>query len=273
MNKFDFNNKTVIITGASSGIGKELATILINDYNATVLAIARDEQKLNLVKNSFGSKSDNFKVYPFDVSLVDNWKSFYNTLILNSITIDVLINCAGVLPKFNRFENVTVKDFEKIIYINFLSAVYSVSMLLPLLEKNSGVIINVSSSSALCPFAGISAYASSKSALERFSYCLSYEVKNVSVTTVLPGFTKTDVMRSQTSTEKESGVIGRLSANPTKVANKILRKASKRRKRVITGIYAHIMNFLFKFFPSSAPRFNTWFLKKSGYTTFKDIFE
>ena len=71
MNKFDFNNKTVIITGASSGIGKELATILINDYNATVLAIARDEQKLNSVKNSFGKKSDNFKVYPFDVSLVD----------------------------------------------------------------------------------------------------------------------------------------------------------------------------------------------------------
>ncbi len=273
MKKFDFTNKTVIITGASSGIGKCLAQILINDYNATVLAVARSEQKLIAVKNSFNEKSNNYLVYPFNVSQNENWLNFKSTLENNGITPNALINCAGVLPTFNRFENVTVENFKEVINVNFLSAVYSCNAFLPILKEGNGVIINVSSSSALCPFAGVSSYSASKAALERFSECLAVENTGVSVTTVMPGFTKTDVMRSQSSTEKESGVIGRLSANPYKVAKKILKSASRRKRRLITGFDAHFMNFLFKVFPNFAPKFITWFLKKSNFSTFENIFK
>ena len=184
----------------------------------------------------------------------------------------VLINCAGVLPTFDKFENVTIEDFKNVIDINFTSAVYSIKTLLPLLnESENGVIINIASSSALCPFAGVTSYTASKAALERFSLALAVEQTNLSVTTVLPGFTKTDVLRSQTATEKESGLIGRISASSDKVASKILRKASRRKLRVITGLDARFMDFLFKTFPAKAPKILTWFLKKSNFSTFKKI--
>ena len=269
MKKFDFTNKTVIITGANSGIGKCLAQILITKFNAKIIAVARNEEKLNAVKQELG---DNYLPYPFSVDSFENWQNFANTLINQGVTVDALINCAGVLPTFNKFENVTVNDYLSVININFLSTVYSTKIFLPILKSNGdGVIINVSSSSALCPFAGVSSYSASKVALERFSTCLAVEEKVVSITTVMPGFTKTNVMRSQSQTEKERGIIDKISANPYKVANKIIKKASKRKRRVITGIDAHFMNFLYKFFPNSAPKILTWFLKKSNFSTFKDI--
>ena len=272
MKAFDFTNKTVIITGANSGIGKCLAKELITKYNATIIAVARNNDKLTAVKNELNDKSHLYITYPFSVDKLENWQYFENELSSKGIVPDVLINCAGVLPPFNKFENVSVNDFTSVININFLSAVYGVNTFLPIIKsKGDGVIINVSSSSALCPFAGVSAYTSSKVALERFSTSLAVEEKVVSVTTVMPGFTKTDVMRDQTQTDKEKGVIDKISADAQKVAKKIIKKASKRKRRVITGIDAHFMNFLYKVFPNSAPKIITWFLKKSKFTTFNKI--
>ena len=270
MKPFDFTNKTVIITGASSGIGKSLAQILITKYNAKVLAVARNQEKLNAVKAEFNNLSNLYETYSFDVGSYENWQNFKSSLDSNGVKIDCLINCAGVLPPFNKFENVTVSDFEKVVNINYLSCVYSCSLFLKDISSG-GVIINVSSSSALCGFAGVSAYSSSKVALERFSECLAVESKKVSVTTVMPGFTKTDVLRSQSQTEKERNLIDKISAPVNKVAKTIIKKASKRRSRVITGLDAHFMNFIYKFSPRTAPKFLTWFLKKSNFTTFKDI--
>ena len=132
-------------------------------------------------------------------------------------------------------------------------------------------MINVSSSASLCPFAGISLYSSTKAAVTRFSECIAFENKNVNVVTVMPGFTKTEVMRNQSINEKEKGLIDKISANPIKVAKKILRKASKGKKRVITGFDAHLMNFLYKFFPTLAPRLIGWFLRKSKMKVFEKI--
>lgn len=271
MKKFNYQNKTIIVTGASSGIGKDVASILINKYNAKVIAVARNEEKLISVKNSFNEKSNLYVVYPFDVGDYNAWLNFKNNLIENKIEVDGIINCAGVLPEFTTFNKTDILEFEKVINVNFYSVVYSAKTILPLVNAG-GFITNVTSSSALCPFAGVSAYTASKSACERFSIALSCEVKNVSVTTVMPGFTKTNIMRSQTINDKESGVIGRLSASSMKVAKKILTKTAKRKKRLITGIDAHFMNFLFKFFPTLSPRFITWFLKKSNFSTFENIF-
>lgn len=269
MNKFFNEQSNIVVTGASSGIGKELSNLLVTKYGATVIGVARSEDKLNSVKNALGDK---FIPYSMDVGEKDSWQNLLSFISEKNISVNGVINCAGVLPKFSAFSSKYYDENEKIVNVNFLSVVYSAKYFLDILNKaDNPVMINVSSSSALCPFAGISLYTATKTAVERFSESLSCENKKIKVVTVMPGFTKTEVMRSQNVTSKEKGLIDKISASPKKVARKILKKASKGRRRVITGFDAHLMNFLFKFFPRSAPRLIGWFLKKTKMKLFDEI--
>ena len=175
-----------------------------------------------------------------------------------------------MLPPFKRFDENC--DYLQVINVNYLSLIYSAKHLLPILnEADNPVMINVSSSSALCPFAGVSIYSASKAAGERFSECIALEDNGVKVITCMPGFTKTNVMRSQNLNDKEQNIIDKISLPATTVAKKILNGAKKGKSRIIVGFDAHLMNFLFKFFPRTAPRLIGWFLKKSKLDLFKDI--
>ena len=184
---------------------------------------------------------------------------------------DILINCAGVLPKFASVEKTDKEVFESVLQTDFLAQVYSCKVFLPIIKSSGGAIVNVSSSSSLCPFAGIAAYSSSKAASERFTECLAEENKDILVSSVLPGFVKTDIMRDQVSSEKERRIISKVSADCHKTVKKILRRLRRRKKRIIVGADAHFMNFAFKFFPSLAPKIITGVLKKTKFSLFADI--
>lgn len=269
MNKYFNEHTTVVLTGASSGIGKCLAEILTTKYNAKVIGIGRNEEKLSSVKTMLG---DNFTPYKMDVSIKAEWERLSSFLQSEKITPNALINCAGVLPKFSKFNKAVSTDAKAVMDTNFFSIVYSSEIFIPILKKaKNPIIINVLSSSALCPFAGVSLYSSSKSAGVRFSECLGFENKDILVSTVMPGFTKTDVMRNQNATDKERGVIDKISAPADRVAKKIIKRASKGKKRIIIGFDAHLMNLLYKFFPRTAPRLIGWFLRKTKMKLFEEI--
>lgn len=269
MNKYFNEHTTIILTGASSGIGKCLAEILTANYNAKVIGIGRNEEKLSSVKTMLGN---NFTPYKMDVSIKAEWERLSSFLQSEKITPNALINCAGVLPKFSKFNKGVSTDAKAVMDTNFFSIVYSSEIFIPLLKKaKNPIIINVLSSSALCPFAGVSLYSSSKSAGVRFSECLGFENKDILVSTVMPGFTKTDVMRNQNATDKERGVIDKISAPADRVAKKIIKRASKGKKRIIIGFDAHLMNLLYKFFPRTAPRLIGWFLRKTKMKLFEEI--
>ncbi len=269
MNKYFNEHTTVIVTGASSGIGKNLAEILILNYGAKVIGIGRNEDKLERVKSLLG---DNFTPYKMDVSIKEEWELLYSYLNNNKITPSALINCAGVLPQFSKFDENVARQAHAVMDTNFFSIVYSSEIFMPLLNKfENAIMVNVLSSSALCPFAGVSLYSASKSAGVRFSECLSFENKDIQIVTVMPGFTKTDVMRNQNASDKEMGIIDKISASPKKVAKKILKGASKGKKRIIIGFDAHLMNLLYKFFPRTAPRLIGWFLRKTKMKLFEKI--
>lgn len=268
MNKYYNEHSTILVTGASSGIGKNLSKLLVEKYGAKVIGVARSEEKLNSVKELLG---DNFTPIIADVSNEEDWITLASYVLDNNLSLTGVINCAGVLPEFSAFNGEYFDKNENVIKTNYYSVLYSAKHFLPILEKaEKPIMINVSSSSSLCPFAGITLYSSSKAGVERFSECLSAENKKVRVVTVMPGFTKTDVLRSQSATEKEKGLIDKISANPIKVAKKILRR-SRRKKRIITGFDAHLMNFMFKFFPRTAPRLIGWFLRKTKMEIFNKI--
>ncbi|MBR2024712.1 MAG: SDR family oxidoreductase [Clostridia bacterium] len=266
MKKIDYKNKVAIITGASSGIGKEIAKVLTKDYGCTVYGIARNENRLNETKNLLGNK---FIPYSMDVSLKENWFTFVDFLKNSGVSVDILINCAGILPKFASFENTDICEYEKAISINYLSQVYGCKTVLPIMNTG-GAIVNVASSSALCPFSLVSGYTASKSASYHFTQSITNEIKNVSVSCVLCGFVKTDIMKNQDINEKESELIKMFSADCNKTARKILRRVRRRKKRIVTGFDGHFMSGLYRLFPNFAPKFISWFLKKSGLNIFKN---
>ena len=267
--RYKLNNKTVILTGASSGIGKEIAFKLICDYSCTVIAIARNEERLLNVKSELGDHGDKYIVRPFDASIKENWENLALDLEKTDTPAHILINCAGVLPKFKAGQ--TSDEIKSIFEINFFSQVYACEALMPILKKNGdGAIINFSSSSALCPFGGVSAYTASKAALERYTAALAVENKML-VSCVLPGFIKTDIMKNQGASDKDSRLFNKISADPKMAVRKILRRVRRGKSRIIVGADAHLMNFMFKFFPKRAPRLITWFLRKTGLEIFKEI--
>ena len=132
MNKY-FNKHTIIIvTGASSGIGKCLAEILINTYGAKVIGIGRNEDKLASVKSILG---DNFTPYKMDVSCKNEWEKLSLFIKDNKIEATALINCAGVLPKFSKFNKSVSLEAKSVMDTNFFSIVYSSEIFIPILKN------------------------------------------------------------------------------------------------------------------------------------------
>lgn len=267
--RYDLNNKTVVITGASSGIGRELATRLVTKYNCTVYAVARRATLLDEISKEAG---DHFIPTPFDASIREEWTRLAKRLDSEGVVVDMLINCAGVLPKLASVENSTPDELLSTMEINFLSQVYATDAFLPSIEKSTqGAIISFSSSSALCPFGGVSAYCASKSASRAYFECLARENKKIYVASVMNGFVKTDIMKSQGASEHDVAVFSKISADLKKTVNKIIKKIKRRKGRIIVGLDAHLMNFLYKLFPRLGPAIITRVLKKSGLEIFDKI--
>ena len=271
--KNKLNGKTVILTGISSGIGKEIAKLLIEKYDCKVYGIARNENKILKFKSELENK-ENFIGYSlFDVSLEEKWLEFSKFYTERFKSADVLINCAGMLPKFSKFEKTDVKTIDTVMKVNFYSCVYSSKYMMPILEKSTfPSIVNVSSSASLVTFAGISGYSASKSALKSFSLCLSEEYgRNTYVGCICPGFTDTDIFINKTTTSKELNLIKKLCTSPQKVAKKTVKAIEKRKRLKIIGYDAKLMNFFYKIFPNFTSKLITKILKKSGFELFKNI--
>lgn len=268
MKRFNYENKIAIVTGASSGIGKEISKILVKEYGCTVYGIARDLRKLDLVRAELDPEK--FFCCTMDVCDENGWEKFSNFLENTGKSLDILVNCAGVLPKFSSVAKESPSTAEQTMALNYFGPVYACRHLIKDMSQD-GVVINVSSASALCPFAGVASYSASKAALQRYTECLAREEKRVSVSLVLPGFVKTDIMKNQDLNEKEAKTVARFSKSADKVARKILKKGAKRKKRIVIGKDGHFMSIMYRFFPNFAPWLFTKIIKKSHMEIFKEV--
>ena len=273
MKKNWLNKKVVVITGASSGFGKILCRRLIKDFDCTVIGVARNEEKLKALKEELDAEKFSYRA--FDVSKKENWLSFYEFLNTNGILIDVLINNAGVMPPFFKFERVPLNDAENTVNTNFMSAVYSVNALMPVLKKSgSPAIINVSSAAGLVPVVGTSIYSASKAALRFFTESLQAEYrKEIYVAGIYPGLSKTSLFDKHPLDEKSAKKLTALSLNPEKAVNKMLRKIKKKRKRIVIGTDTFFMRLLYFLMPRTANRIIGFFFKKSKLKIFDGLYK
>ena len=180
MNECWLHGKTVVVTGASGGMGAGIAGTLIKKHGCTVIGVARNEKKMLKFIDELGdSYAKQFSYKLFDVSKKENWENFYQELRDNGVKVDILINNAGILPKFKRFDKYSYEEIDMAMNINFYSSVYSVKTMLPmLLESSTPAVINIDSSAALMTLAGTSMYSASKAALKGFTEALRIEFKD-----------------------------------------------------------------------------------------------
>ena len=273
MSKLDFKGKLFVVSGASSGLGRILTEKLISD-GCKVIGIGRNEAKFVDFKSTLGDKSDMLETEIFDVSDEIGWKNLAAKLAARGDALNGLINCAGVFPPFRKAVDFTVSDIESVMKTNFLSAVYAVKNLLPFLEKSGfPAIVNVSSAAALASIVGTSGYSASKSALKAYTEILAEELRGKAyVGLVMPGFARTDIMRSQNTSFDKDKLVKKMSMPADRMAGKIFRGIRKKKRRMILGSDAKILNFFYRLMPKTTTRLVAVVLKKSKMKLFDDVF-
>ena len=188
-------NKTVLITGASSGLGKDFATLFAEKGYDLVLTARRkknlEEIRNNLI-NQFGIKA---YIISRDLSDLKSTEEIYNFCEENKIQINVLVNNAGYGLK-DSFEKISLKDHIDFINVLSTSAIALTRLFLPgMIKRKFGRIINVSSVAAFAPFTNSGGmYIATKLMLLKFSEMIhnEYKNKNIFSCSVCPGFTHTE---------------------------------------------------------------------------------
>lgn len=277
MKKCWFDYKTVIVSGASSGIGKGLVKRLISDFGCKVIGIARNEAKMKALVEELGAKSVNFSYYLFDVSKKENWENFASEITEAGIKPDILINNAGILPKFDKFGNYTLEYIEKAMNINFYSCVYSMHYLMPIIMKSQTPgIINVASSAALCSLAGTSVYSASKAALKSFTDAVREEYRGKCYFgLVCPGFTKTNIFENQNTKDnsaRSQKAMNMVSTACEKMVDNIIKGMWNKKADMVFGIDAHMMSVGNKMLGVTVSNLSSKVMKISGLEMFAAVF-
>jgi NAD(P)-dependent dehydrogenase (short-subunit alcohol dehydrogenase family) len=229
--------KTVLITGASKGIGLETA-LIFGRAGYKVFATMRNPEMASNLKQKIKTESLNIIISKMDVDSDISVKQCIDDIIHNHGSIDILVNNAGI-ERHGSIEEMAMNDFTAIMNTNYLGVLRCTKALLPQMRENKkGCIINVASVAGHIANSPLGGYAASKHALEAISETLAQEVKpfNIKVAIIEPGIINTqmaqDIKIAGNSIYPHSNRFGGLFAaslktptSPTLVADKILEVA------------------------------------------------
>jgi short-subunit dehydrogenase len=183
--------KTVLLTGASGGIGVFIARALAKE-KATVIGIARSQEKLDQIRAEVEFAGGKSITIPFDISRVEELPSLLQQVNEVAGPIDILINNAAI-EKYRPFQNYSFKDIQSILVTNLMAGMELTRLILPsMLERNSGHIVNIASGSGKKGAPYNSIYSASKAGLIMWTDAVRQELTstNVGITVVCPGYTK-----------------------------------------------------------------------------------
>lgn len=187
-------NKTILITGGSSGVG----TMLVDELSKSnkIITIARRLEKLHRLF----SNNINVETYQVDISNLESVKTFLNVMSEQGIVVDGIINCAGVMQR-GDIDDISIDDYTYSINVNAIAPLMIVKHFLPIMKsQNYGRIINITSGAPLNCFQGFSLYSSSKALLNAWTVTLSKELKelNIKINLMSPGPVKTEMAPNAT---------------------------------------------------------------------------
>ena len=185
----DFKNKTVLITGASAGIGRATA-LKFAQYGAKVILFDIDFEKLKSVKKEVEEFTKDVLIYKCDVSNEEEVYKAFNDAKDKFGNVDILVNNAALWRCWKEFLDTPIDDWKRFIDVNIMGVVYLTKAALPsMLENKYGRIVNVASVAGVYGKSNMVHYAATKGALISFTKSLAKEVadKGVTVNSVSPG--------------------------------------------------------------------------------------
>lgn len=217
-------NKTVLITGASRGIGRGIATVFAEHGANVVFTYSSSVDAANALEKELQSLGVQAKGYQSNAADFDQAQELVEKVLADFSTIDVLINNAGI-TKDNLLMRISEEDFDKVIEVN-LKSVFNLTKAVQrtMLKQRHGSIINMSSVVGVKGNAGQSNYAASKAGIIGFSKSIAIELgsRNIRCNVIAPGFIETE-MTAQLSDDVvagwRAGIPLKRGGSPTDVAN------------------------------------------------------
>jgi NAD(P)-dependent dehydrogenase (short-subunit alcohol dehydrogenase family) len=240
----ELKEKTAIVTGATSGIGRAVA-VKFALAGARVAAVGRNRENLDALQNEIEQTGGIVKTIRADVTDESDAQKIVETTVENFGQIDILINAAGIIGN-GTIENTALSDWDEMMNVNLRSVFALMQRTIPFLEKTKGNIVNVSSVAGLRSFPGVLAYCVSKAGIDQLTRCASLELapKQIRVNAVNPGVVVTELHKRSGMNEenyaafleksKQTHPLGR-AGSPDEVADLILFLASEK-AGWITGV-------------------------------------
>ncbi|WP_088892447.1 SDR family oxidoreductase [Leptolyngbya ohadii] len=189
-----FANKTIVLTGASAGIGQSLA-LRLAEQGANLVLAARNQAALEQTAQACMKAGGKAIAVATNVAQPEDCQQLIDKTIATFGQLDILVNNAGI-SMITNFEQVTdLSIFEQIMQVNYLGAVYCTHFALPYLKANRGLLVSISSLCGKTAVPTRSGYVASKHAMQGFFDTLRIELQGsgVDVLVISPGFVATDI--------------------------------------------------------------------------------
>jgi short-subunit dehydrogenase len=247
-----FQNKVIVITGGSEGIGKALIEALI-PLGAKIATCARNHDKLYQLQMNYAGTM--LHAVACDVSKEQDCKRFIESTIKTFGGIDILINNAGISMRA-LVKDVDTEVMRKVMDINFFGAVYCTKFALPSITERKGTIVGISSIAGYRGLPGRSAYSASKFALQGWLEALRIELldSEVNVMWVSPNFVTSNIrnaaLDSEGKAQKENPMDESKLMSAEECAQHTIDAIEKRKRSLILTFTGKRTVLLNRFFPS-----------------------
>ncbi len=241
--------ETVLITGASGGIGEGLARRFAADGARLVLVARRADRLQQLATELQTRHGIEHVVIPLDLSTADAARTLYQDLQLHNLTIDVLVNNAG-FGRNDHFEAISTADHLEMMQLNMVTLVQLTHLILPeMIARRRGIIVNVGSTASFQPGPYSTVYFATKAFVLSFSEGLSQEVREhgVAVTCLCPGPTRTDFGARSRMDKNWNFIHGSMSTDA--VCDAAYRGLRRRKRIIIPGLMNWMLAFSVRFTP------------------------
>lgn len=246
--------KTVIVTGASSGIGLACAEEFAKQGFRVMLS-ARQKDKLDIIITKLKQQGHDVSAFAADVSKEEDCRNLIDETIRQFGQIDVLICNAGISMRA-IFEDVDLNVIRKVMDVNFWGTVYCTKFALPHLLRSKGSVVGISSIAGKKGLPGRTGYSASKFAMEGFLETLRTEnlKKDLHVLVACPGFTASNIrntaLSKDGSTQGESPRDEQKMMSAEEVANHIYAAVKNRKRDLVLTANGKMAVLLNKFFPA-----------------------
>ena len=263
------SNKIIVVTGAGSGIGREL-TLQLLKKNANVAGVDIHENALAETQQIAAVGDDRFKGFVLDISDKTKVDALPDAVIKHFGAVDGIINNAGIIQKFIHVNDLDYAQIHRVMNVNFFGTLYLTKAFLPhFLQRPEAHIVNISSMGGFIPFPGQTIYGAAKAAVKLLTEGLYAELKdtNVHVTVVHPGAIATNITENsglgKPKVDADSAKQGKMALPASKAAEIIIKAMENNKYRATVGKDAMMLDILYRISPRLATNFIGKMMKKT----------